>query len=47
MYCMKVYYKDGTQRVFHFETEEQRDKSAEWHLNSLKVERVTTFELGE
>lgn len=45
MYCIKVYYKDGTQKMFHFEDEEQRDKSKEWHIKSLNVERVTTFEL--
>ena len=41
------WYKDGTKRDFYFGSEEEREKSASWHLNSLNVERVNCFELGE
>ena len=45
MYVLRVWYKDGTKRDFHFNSEEERKKSAIWHLNSLNVERVNCFEL--
>ena len=47
MYVLRVWYKDGTKRDFHFDSEEERERSASWHLNSLNVERVNCFELGE
>ena len=47
MYVLRVWYKDGTKRDFFFDSEEEREKSANWHLNSLNVERVNCFELGD
>lgn len=46
MYVLRVWYKDGTKRDFFFNSEEERERSASWHLNSLNVERVNCFELG-
>ena len=47
MYVLRVLYKDGTKKDFYFNSEEERERSASWHLNSLNVERVNCFELGE
>lgn len=47
MYVLRVWYKDGAKQDFYFDSEEERQKSANWHLNSLNVERVSCFELGE
>lgn len=47
MYVLRVWYKDGTKRDFYFDSEEEREKSGSWHLNSLNVERVSYFELWE
>ena len=47
MYVLRVWYKDGTKRDFYFNSEEERERSAGWHLNSFNVERVNCFELGE
>ena len=47
MYVLRVWYKDGTKRDFYFDSEEERERSARWHLNSFNVERVNCFELGE
>ena len=47
MYVLRVWYKDGTKRDFYFFFEEERERSAGWHLNSFNVERVNCFELGE
>lgn len=47
MYALRVWYEDGTKRDFYFGSEEEREKSASWHLNSLNVKRINFFELGE
>ena len=47
MYGLRVWYKDGTKKDFYFGSEKERERSANWHLNSLNVERVSYFELGE
>ena len=46
MYVLRVWHKDGTKGDFYFGSEEERERSASWHLNSLNVERVNCFELG-
>ena len=45
MYGLRIWYKDGRIKTFHFEDEESRKKKADYYRTLNKVERVTTFEL--
>lgn len=47
MYAMKVWYKDGTVRILHFESEQRRATRANWYKSLSTVEKVTLFELKE
>ena len=47
MYVLRVWYEDGIKKDFFFNSEEEREKSASWHLNSSNVKRINFFELKE
>ena len=47
MYAMKVWYKDGSVKLYRFESEQKRYAKANWYKSLGTVEKVTFFEFKD